>query len=159
MPQYTAWVNATSNSSAGTQDLFIEVKAASANCINMKRIRVALGSGAETVGQDGNFLIQLYRYNTTTAGTTASFTPVPRDGNRAAAGSTCKTKSGTTACVIGTTSVTQLEQIVVNGRAIFEWLARDDEDMWVTLAGDLFCIAVTCSVASQKFSVSCDWVE
>jgi hypothetical protein len=159
MPQYVAWVAATTNSSAGTQDLFVEVKGASGVEINIKRVRAALGNNAQTVGQDATFIVQKYRYTTTTAGSTTSFTPVPMDGNRSAANATAKVKTGTTACVIGTGSVININAPPVNGRAIFEWVARDDEDMIVTLPSDCFCVALQCAVASQVAYAEVAWVE
>ena len=160
MAQYTSNVQATSNSSTNTEDLFLELKSSSSTTyFTVKRVRVGFSDGTDTAGVDNHFRIKLVRYDTTTGGTTASFTPVARDANKQAAVTTCKIKSGTTACALGTTNVTVVDLISVNGRALYEWLARDDDDMIVVKPGSLFCVALQSSVVSQKFTVSVDHIE
>jgi len=161
MTQYTTNVQATSNSSINTEDLFLELKAAAGTTIKIKRVRVGFSDGTATAGVDNHFRVRLYRYTTTTAGTTG--TPgvdrVPRNVNSNAATATSKGKATTTACVIGTTSVTTSDIVSVNGRALYEWLARDDDDMIVTLTAGCFCVAIQSAVASQLFTVTVDHVE
>jgi len=174
MVWYSVGCMATSNSTINTQDLFLEIKAATNAIIKIKRVRVQLGSGKETTGQDGNFLLQLYRYTTTTAGSSTALT-YPSSSSAAGgasgnmwtarsalaqnAGSTAKVKTGTTACVIGTGSVQVLDQVVIPGRAVFEWIARDDEDMYISPTAGCFAIAIACSVASQIFTMTVDYQE
>jgi len=142
----------------------------------MKRVRVGLGGPLYTAGLDNVFLVQYYRYGTSTAGapTTVSLAGTSsavgaaagnffnqRDGTITGAvptGLTVKVKAGTTACVIGTTSVVIVDQIVPNGRALYEWLARDDDDMYRTTIGGFFCVALSSPVASQVFTITADFV-
>jgi hypothetical protein len=159
MTQYTVNVQATSNGSGNTADVFTEIKAASNVVIKIKRIRVTYGDGTQTAGVDNSFSIKLYRWDTTTGGTSASFTPVPRNPNTNAATSTVKIKSGTTALALGTTNVTIVDIIAPNGRAMWEWLARDDDDMIQTKAAGFFAVVIASPVVSQLFTVTVDFVE
>jgi hypothetical protein len=182
MPQYIAGVTATSNSTANAVDLFLEITAPSSSIIKIKRVRVGYGSGNQSAGIDNNFLIQLFRYTTTTAGSPTTLTYAPANNSTAgdsfitnglfagniwtsrnyyveSSHSTVKVKNGSTSCVIGTGSVQIVDEMCPNGRALYEWLARDDDDMIVTQAGDCFCIALASQTASQVFTVTCDFVE
>lgn len=162
MAQYTTNVQATSNSTINTEDLYVEMGGVASRTIKIKRVRVGFSDGTATAGVDNHFRIKLVRYDTTTAGTTATYTPVPRNQNAPAAnasGATVKIKSGSTACALGTGTVTIVDLISVNGRALYEWLARDDDDMIVTKAGGFFCVALQSAVASQLFTVTVDHVE
>lgn len=187
MVQHIAGVTATSNSSANTQDLFLEITSPTAGTVKVKRVRCGFGSGAQSAGVDNNFLIWLYRYNTTTAGspTALNFSPggtftlgsagnnpvsaggvagsiwTARNANTAVtvpAGMAVKVKNGTTGLVIGTTNVQIVDEISPNGRALYEWLARDDDDMIVTQPADCFGIALSSNVASQVFTITCDFI-
>ena len=160
MGQFKSVVQATSNTTINTEDLFVELKAPAAVTIKIKRVRVGFSDGTATAGVDNHFRIKMVRYTTSTAGTTAAFTPVPINANGpVAATGAVKIKSGATACVLGTTAVVVVDLISVNGRALYEWLARDDDDMIVTLPGQCFCVALQSAVASQLFTVTVDHVE
>jgi len=91
-----------------------------------------------------------------TAGT--AFTPVKRNATSVAAISTVKIKAGTTAFALGTTTEI-VDQIPINGRAIFEWIARDDDDMIVTKPGEYFAVVIASAVVSQLFTVTVDFLE
>lgn len=157
MAQYTTNVQTTSNGTANTPDTFIELKAPTGVTIKIKRVRVGFSDGTDTAGVDNHFVVKLYRWDTTTAGTTTTFTPVPRNANLQAAVATAKIKSG--ACALGTTNVTIVDLISVNGRALYEWLARDDDDMIVVKPASLFAVVLASPVISQKFTVSVDHLE
>lgn len=137
----------------------MEILGAAATQFKVKRVRVGFSDGTATAGVDNHFRIKLVRYDTTTAGTTAAFTPIKRNQNSPAATSTVKIKSGATACVIGTGTVTVVDLISVNGRALYEWLARDDDDMIVVKAAGALCVALQSAVASQLFTITVDFVE
>lgn len=158
MAQYTTNVQATSNATINTADVFVELKAPTGVTIKIKRVRAGFSDGTATAGVDNHFVVKLYRWDTTTAGTGA-FTPVPRNGNAPAAVATAKVKQTTTAMALGTTNVTIVDQISPNGRALYEWLARDDDDMIVVKPASLFAVVIASAVASQKFTVSVDHVE
>lgn len=158
MAQYTTNVQATSNTTINTADVFVELKAPTGVTIKIKRVRVGFSDGTATAGVDNYFMVKLYRWDTTTAGT-GTFTPIARNGNAPAAVATAKVKQTTTAMALGTTNVTIVDQISVNGRALYEWLARDDDDMIVVKPASLFSVVIASGVASQKFTVSVDHVE
>src|SRR5215510_465176 len=159
MAQYKANVQATSNTSTNTEDVFIEVKAPANVTVKFKRVRVGYGDGTQTAGVDNHFRIELARWDTTTGGSATTFTPILVNANNTAAVATCKIKNGTTALALGTTNVTVLDLISVNGRALYEWLARDDDDMIVVKPASCFAVVIQSSVVSQLFSATCDWVE
>lgn len=172
-------VTATSNSTQNTQDAFIELQAASSQMIKIKRVRVGYGSGIQSAGIDNNFLLQFYRYTTTSTTTPSTLTfPASTSASGVSAGSfftqrspgnakasqltTVKVKNATTAFTLGTGTVQLVDQISINGRALYEWLARDDDDMIFTTgaaAAECFAVAITSNVASQVFTVTLDWVE
>jgi hypothetical protein len=158
LAQYTTVVQATSNSTVNTADTFLELKAPASVTIKIKRVRVGYGDGTQTAGVDNHFRVTLYRWNTTTAGSSSSYTPVPRNANSQVAVSTAKIKNATTALALGTTQ-TVLDIIAPNGRALYEWLARDDDDMIVTLPGDCFAVVIQSPVVSQLFTCSVDHIE
>ena len=159
MAQYTSNVSATSNTTINTADVFLELKAPANVTIKIKRVRVGFSDGTATVGVDNYFMVKLYRWDTTTGGSSTTFTPIQRNANLPAAVATCKVKTTTTALALGTTNVTIVDQISVNGRALYEWLARDDDDMIVVKPASLFAVVLQSGVVSQKFTVSVDHVE
>ena len=159
MGQYVTNCQATSNSTINTEDLFVELKAPAAVTIKVKRVRVGFSDGTATAGVDNHFRVKLVRYTTTTAGTTAAYTPVPRNANSPVAVGTAKIKSAATACVLGTTAVVIVDLVSINGRALYEWLARDDDDMIVVLPAACFCVGIQSAVASQLFTCTVDHME
>ena len=159
MAQFTVFVQATSNATINTDDTFLELAAPSGKQFKVKRVRVGYSDGTATVGVDNHFRVKLYRWDTTTAGTTASPTVVARNANSPANVVTVKSKSGATACALGTTNVTLIDVIAPNGRALYELLARDDDDFIVVKATGLFAVVLSSAVTAQLFTVSVDWVE
>jgi hypothetical protein len=166
MVQYVVGCTATSNSSANTQDAWIELQAPSGMMIKIKRVRVGFGSGTQSAGVDNHFLLQFYRYTTSNSTVNAAagslFTQRSPGNAKASQLTTVKVKNGTTAFTLGTGTVQLVDQISINGRALYEWLARDDDDMIFTTgaaAAECFAIAITSNVASQVFTATIDWIE
>jgi hypothetical protein len=159
MGQYAINVQATSNSTINTEDVFLEVKAAAGVIFKIKRVRVGFGDGTQTAGVDNHFRIKFARWDTSTAGTSASPTIVAKNANLAAASATAKSKSGTTALALGTTNVVVVDLISVNGRALYEFLARDEEDYIVVKPASCFGLVIQSSVVSQLFTATVEWVE
>lgn len=159
MGQYIANVQATSNATINTDDVFIELNSTAGLIIKVKRVRVGFSDGTATAGIDNHFRVKFMRWDTTTAGTSAAFTAIKRNANQGAASTTVKTKTGTTALALGTTNVETLDIISPNGRALYEWLARDDDDMIQVKPASFFGVVLASAVVSQKFTVSVDWVE
>jgi len=156
--QYSIVCVATSNSVVNTDDGFIELKAPTAITVKVKRVRIGWGDGTATAAVDNMFRVKLMRWTTgsVTAGTV--FTPVKRNGTSVVAISTVKIKATTTAFALGTTQDI-VDQIPINGRAIYEWIARDDDDMIVTKPGEYFAVVISSAVVSQAFTVTVDFLE
>lgn len=159
MGQYKANVQATSNTTVNTDDVFVELNATSGLSFKVKRVRVGYGNGTQTAGIDNHFRIKLMRWDTTTGGSSTTFTAIKVNANQGAAATTCKIKTGTTALALGTTNVETLDIISPNGRALYEWLSRDDDDMIVVKPASFFSVVLASPVVSQVFSVTVDWVE
>jgi hypothetical protein len=158
--EYSVTFNATSNGTINTQDTFIEL---SGVVVNVKRVRVRLGDGTATAGVDNDWRVDLVRKSaagTATSGSTP--TPVRMRITGRTSGATVTTKNGAN----GFTTPTVLETVdtvIVNGRAIYEWVARDETDYITThptlASGGMFAVLIQSAVASQKFQVSVFWEE
>ena len=159
MAQYLVNVQATSNTSTNTEDVFVEIKGASNVQFKVKRVRVGYSDGTATAGVDNHFRIKLARWDTTTGGSSTTPTIIVKNANLPAATSTGKVKTGTTALALGTTNVQTVDLISVNGRALYEWLARDEEDYIVVKPASCFAVVLQSSVVSQLFTVTVEWVE
>lgn len=158
MAQYSIVCVATSNTVVNTDDGFVELKAPAAITVKVKRVRIGWGDGTATAAVDNMYRVKLMRWTTgsVTAGT--AFTPVKRNGTSVVAISTVKIKATTTAFALGTTQDI-VDQIPINGRAIYEWIARDDDDMIVTKPGEYFAVVISSAVVSQAFTVTVDFLE
>jgi hypothetical protein len=154
MAQYIGWVAATANSSANTVDTFIEIDLPASQIAKIKRIRVSHTLAA----QDGQTRIILCRKSATGAGTTAAMTEVKKNPLAPAALAVGTIKSGTNTWAAGTITDT-LDEIQVNTRGIWEWVARDEDDYIVTTSGEIFGVNIACSVASMTIKVTIEWVE
>jgi hypothetical protein len=161
MAEYALTVNATSNTSTNTDDVFVELGAASGVQFKVKRVRIGFGDGSQTAGVDNHFRVKLYRWDTTTGGSSTGGTIVKKNPLSPAAVTTAKVKNGTTALALGTTNVEILDQVGPNGRALWEWIARDEDDYWWSKSGTagFFAIVIASAVVSQKFQVTVEWVE
>lgn len=175
MPQYVAGVTATTNSTTGTADVFMELKATSSVTIQLKRVRVSFGSSNQSAGPTSYALAQIYRYTTTSTTTPTTLTfPASTSAAGASSGSfwtsrsavavnstlaSLKVKNGTTAYTLGTGSVQLVDQFPVYGLMMWEWLARDNEDYIESGVNNCIAIALSAQAVSQVYSVLCDWVE
>jgi hypothetical protein len=111
--------------------------------------------GTYTQGSAGN--------NPTVSGTEAGSIWTVR--NAALSGSvtaptslTCKVKNAATAFSLGTTTLQLVDEISPNGRALYEWLARDDDDMIVSQVAGYIAVGLYSQTASQVFTVTCDFI-
>lgn len=158
MGEYAVTVNATSNSSTNTADTFVEL---SGVILGIKRIRARLGDGTATAGVDNDWLLSIVR-KTAGGATGTGGTAVRMNKMGAAAGATVTVKNGTSAFTTATIDQT-IDTAVVNGRAIFEWVARDEDDIYrnhITLgSGGMLGVTIASPVASQKFQVTVYYVE
>ncbi len=158
MGEFAVTVNATSNSSANTADTFVEL---SGVLLGIKRIRVRLGDGTATAGVDNDFVINIVR-KTAGGATGTAGTIVRMNIMGGAPAATCNVKNTTSAFTTATTQAI-IDTAVVNGRAIYEWVARDEDDIirnHITLgSGGMLGITIASSVVSQKFQVTVYYVE
>ncbi len=154
MAQYTAVINATSNSTLNTEDTFVELLPPSAVSILLKRIRVSFPF---TTVSDVPCEIRVVRSSAGGAtGTVGGI--VERRPNGPASVTTNMVKNGTTAFSVGTVVDTVL-RATVNTRGVFEWVARDERD--VIESGTNQRLGITCKigVASCVTDVEVDWEE
>jgi hypothetical protein len=156
--QYSIVCVATSNTVVNTDDGFVEIDAPATICIKIKRVRIGWGDGTATAGVDNMFRVKLMRWTTGSVTAGSAFTPEKRNGTSVAAVSTAKIKATTTAFALGTTTEI-VDQIPINGRAIYEWIARDDDDMIVTKPGEYFAVVISSAVVSQAFTITVDFLE
>jgi len=116
MPEYTATVSATSNSSANTDDTFVEILAAAGSALKIKMVEVALGTAASDTVTTAKLLTNSAAGATGTAGTAAKV-----NSHMRASSATVVVKNGATAMSVGTTTTTH--QIArLNGRATYRWV-------------------------------------
>jgi hypothetical protein len=155
---YTVTVNATSNGTVNTQDTFLEL---SGVLLGLKRIRVRLGDGTATAGLDNDWRVDIVR-KTAGGATGTSGTAINTRKMGRTSGATVTVKNGTSAFSTATLQET-IDTSIVNGRAIYEYVARDESEMitnHTTLgSGGMLAILIQSSVVSQKFQVSCYWTE
>ncbi len=151
-----------SNTTINTEDTFLEL---SAVLLRVKRVRVRMMGTSATVlttaGLDNDWKVRLVRKTaggaTGTAGTAVRLNQAGRTS-----GATVTIKNTTSAFSTATLGDI-IDSAVCNGRAIYEWIARDEEEMIVThptlASGGMFAILIQSAVASQSFIVTCDWEE
>jgi len=154
MAQYIGTVTATSNGTANTEDTFIEIDAPASQIAKIKRIRVS----HQTAAQDGSTRIKLCRKSATGAGTTAAMTEVKKNPLAPAALCVGTLKSGTNTWAAGTITDT-IDEIQVNQRGIWEWVARDEDDYIVLESGGIFGVNLLSSAISIVIRVTIEWVE
>lgn len=159
MTQYIVNNIATSNTTINTDDVWIEVKAPAAVTLKVKRIRVCFGNGTATAGLDNSIRIKFMRWDTTTGGTSLTPTTNKKNANLNASTATVKGKNTTTALALGTTNVETLDVVGVNARAIYEWIARDDDDMIVVKPASCFGLVLSSGVTAQVLTGTVEWEE
>jgi hypothetical protein len=158
MVEYSVGVNATSNTTINTEDTFVEL---SAVIIKVKRVEVRLGDGTGTVGLDNDFRVRLVR-KTAGGATGTSGTAVRIKQEDRTSGATVTVKNGVTAFTTATLGDIIYTQ-TVNGRALFQWMPRDEDEIIQTHStlgsGGMFAVLIQSAVVSQKFQVNVLWAE
>lgn len=154
MGQYVCTVSATTNSSGDTEDSFIDLTPASGRTIKIKRIRASVN----TASDDSRYRIKVIRKSAPGAGSTTG-TIVKKDPlNSPTASTTAQVKNGTSTFAAGT-AVDTIYDANFNGRATWEWVARDDEDFIVSNTAQIVGINLLCSAASKVVHVTVEWRE
>lgn len=158
MTQYSATVNATSNTTINTEDTFVEL---SVNNPRIKMVRVRLGDGTGTAGLDNDFRVRLVR-KTAGGATGTGGTAVRLDQIDQATGATVTVKNGTSAFTTATLGDI-IDAVVKNGRETYEWIAPESDSfvrVHPTLgSGGMFAVLIQSAVVSQKFQVTVYWEE
>ena len=153
MAFYTATVSATSNSSGGTDDTFVEILAAASSAIRIHRIEVGCGTAAT----DTQTLVKLSR--ATGAGATGTaYTPLKRDNTMRDSGSTVKVKNGTNAFTVGA-GESILESNRVNTRGTYRWLPTVQGREIYVAAAAYFDVVINCPSNSIVHTVTVEWEE
>jgi len=157
MAQYTVNVNATSNSGANTDDVFLAINNTAAVSAMVKRVRVSFPA---TAPADYEAQITVQRFTATSAATTSAGTEVKRRFTAPVATCVTNTKSGTNAFGTGTVSDTVIKASV-NTRSVFEWIARDEYDYIEAALGTTAGVQVSVQVSSASILVNAemDWEE
>ena len=153
MAQYYTTVNATSNSSANTEDTFIELLPPSSVSIIVKRVRVSLtGSPADNATR-----VRVRRVSAAGA-TGTSGTIVKKRPEAPASVATSTVKNGTSAFSVGT-NVDLVLDAAVNQRGIFEWVSRDEDDYIVSNTNQRIAVTIASSAVSIVHTVEAEWEE
>jgi len=157
MAQYTINANATSNSSANTDDVFVRVLNTATASALVKRVRVSFPA---TTPADYECQVAVDRISATGAATTSAFTPLQRRIAGPAARCAGQIKSGTNAFGTGTVTDTVIKASV-NTRSVFEWIARDEYDYIEAALGATAGVQVRVQVssASQLINAELDFEE
>lgn len=153
MAQYYTTVNATSNSTATTEDTFIELLPPSGVALILKRVRVSFTA----TPADNAFRVRVKRVSTAGA-TGTSGTIVKKRPTSPAAVTTSTVKNGTTAFSVGTLVDTVLDA-ATNTRGVFEWLSRDEDDYIVSNTNQRIAITGASTAASNVATFEADWEE
>jgi hypothetical protein len=162
MGEYSYTFNATSDGTPNTQDTLVELSLSSGT-VHVKRVRVRLGDGTATAGLDNDWRVDLVR-KSVAGSATSGLTPtgVRMRVTGRTSGATITAKNGANAFTVGTVLET-IDTAIVNGRAIFEWVARDETDYITThptlASGGIFSVLIQSPIASQKFQTSLFWEE
>lgn len=153
---WSIFVRATSNSSANTEDTFIDIDAAANQVVKLVRVRVS----CQTAALDNQYRVKICRKSASGAGTTAAGTEVCLDGTHTAAAQAATTiKSGTNTFAAGTITDTIDDAIQFNSRGVFEWVARDENEKIKSAAGGIIGINIFNSAASIATAVYAVWEE
>lgn len=156
MAEYTVNVAATSNGTANTDDVFIELDAAASTTCLVKRVRVASHA---TTPADNEIQIRVTRNSAAASFTSGtSFTPLKRRQNSPAATTASTVKNAANNATVGALTDTVLRS-AVNQRGVWEWIARDKDDYIEMAAGAYIEVVIQCSAVSQLISVELDFEE
>jgi hypothetical protein len=153
MAQYICTVQATTNTSINTEDTFMDLEAPASFAFKVKRIRVS----HNTAASDSNTRIKIFRKTAIGAGSVGG-TEVKKNPLSATPQVVATVKNGTSTYAVGTTT-DLIDEVQVNGRGIWEWVARDDDDMIIPTAGDFIGVNILNNTASIIVKVTMEWIE
>lgn len=152
MPSYTHNVRATTDGTPGTEQAFTELNPA--NDILVKRVEISM----ETPASDARLIARLLRTSATGTGTPVAGTSVNKDPGMRATGLAILEKNAAVAFTPG--AVTDIFKVVnVNGRAIYTWVPRGNEEYYRVEAASFFVVALACDIASLLATVETEWED
>lgn len=154
MPQFRVAFVATSNTSGGVEDTWIEIFPPSGVSIAVKRV---LLTSADTTLSDGYVLSRWGRFSTAgSGGTAATIIKLRPDSPNSVC--TVNVKNGTTAFTLGT----NIEYVTVqshNARGIWEYVARDGDDFVSSGTNERLSWIMRTQAASHDMGIQMDWEE
>lgn len=153
MAQYITFVQATSNSAANTEDTFILLTGAASTSFFLKRVRISTNTPNSDVDVTGRICLLSAAGSTGTSGTIVKKRPLAPSAT-----TTSTVKNGTTAYTVGSVT-SSYDQVNVNGRAIWEWIPRGNEEYIDSGSAGLVSIVVKVSAASVILNVTAEWEE
>ncbi len=156
MSTYIVPVVATTNATAGTDDEFIQLTAATGVQFGVRRFRIFYRGGTTAVG-DNNVNAKLVILSAAGSGG-VSATPVKLSTYSNAATTTASVKSGTTAFTVGTISTTFTEP-AFNERGFYEWVAADESEYYWSGAAGIVALIINNSAASRQMDAEVEFVE
>ena len=153
-------VQATSNATGGTEDEFIELDAPTGVGFFLKRVRVS----CNTPNSDVDITPRITQDSSRgTGGVTATI--VKKRPTAPAPQTLALIKTGTTVFSLGTVTNT-VDQTNLNGRAVYEWIPRGNEEYvdsgpgaTPTVATGTIAIIVKVSSASTVLNLTAEWEE
>lgn len=156
MAAYKAVVQATSNSTAGTDDTWIEILPPAGVELVLKRLRIG---NADTTVADQWCWVRVYR--TTTAGSSGfPYTPVKMRPEAPASVCSVVIKLTNNAFTVGTIATGGImDRTVFNTRGMYDWTARDADDFRVSGTNQRIAIVIAVNAASHDLCVEATWVE
>lgn len=153
MASFSTTVGATTNVASGTEDSFIDITPPAGVSILVKRFRISI----RTAASDDRFRFRLIRKSVQGTGSVVG-TIVEKRPDGPAAVSTIQVKTGVTAFLAGTL-VDLVDEIEVNGRAIFEWVPRGPEEVVMSRVAEIIGLNVFASANSIEVDVTIEWEE
>lgn len=155
MGTYVSQVSATSNSSANTEDEFVELTAAASTSAFVKRVRISCNTPNSDVTITARICIMSGQ-----GGGYGSGTSVKKRLGQAAPAcfTTNRIKSGTTPFTLGGITST-VYQDNVNGRSIWEWIPRGNEEFIDSGIAGIVAVLIKVSAASVILNVQVEWEE
>ena len=158
MGTYLDQVVATTNTSANTEDVFIELRGAASTEFKLKRVRVFYRGDTTAVG-DNNVECRVITVTVASGGTGTAQTPTKKRPTMPAATTACTVKNGTTALAIGTGTVTTFSNFSFNERGFYEWIPRTDDEILFSGSAGIVEIVVKNSAVSRQMAVEVEYEE
>ncbi len=153
MAEFTVEVQATSNTSANTEDEFIEISGAASTGFFLKRVEIS----CNTPNSDVDITGRIVKLSAVGASASAG-TSVQKRPTSPTATSTVKVKNSTNAFYLGSVTST-FWQTNVNGRAVWAWIPRGNEEYIDSGSAGIIAVVAKVSSASIVLNVNAEYEE